>query len=159
MVCSRWQRAMVLPLPAPQNLERFPRAAGSQVEKWWARWPKMRPVACRAGDGQIGIVRRRPLFGLMVRGKLMQYGSWLFARVHCGAIPGRVAPGDCSPRAPAEIRTCPFRHTALHIMNSLRDGSLSESALRLVPDAATVIRSCTRLWVSMHPPCVPPTVP
>ena len=46
----------------------------------------------------------------------------------------------------------------LHIMNSLRDGSLSESAIRLVPDSATVVGSCTRLWVSMHPPCFPPTV-
>ena len=26
-------------------------------------------------------------------------------------------------------------------------------ALRLVPDAATVVGSWTRLWVSMHPPC------
>ena len=67
-------------------------------------------------------------------------------------------PQGIAPPGLPRIRTCPFRHTALHIMNSLRDGSLSESALRLVPDAATVVGSCTRLWVSMHPPCVPPTV-
>src|SRR5208337_705713 len=67
-------------------------------------------------------------------------------------------PQGIAPLGLPRIRTCPFRHTALHIMNSLRDGSLSESAIRLVPDAATVVGSCTRLWVSMHPPCVPPTV-
>jgi len=67
-------------------------------------------------------------------------------------------PQGIAPLGLPRIRTCPFRHTALHIMNSLRDGSLSESALRLVPDAATVVDSCTRLRVSMHPPCVPPTV-
>jgi len=67
-------------------------------------------------------------------------------------------PQGIAPLRLPRIRTCPFRHTALHIMNSLRDGSLSESAIRLVPDAATVVGSCTRLWVSMHPPCVPPTV-
>jgi hypothetical protein len=43
-------------------------------------------------------------------------------------------------------------------MNSLRDDSLSESAIRLVPDPATVVVSCPRFWVSMHPPCFPPTV-
>src|SRR5271166_554680 len=67
-------------------------------------------------------------------------------------------PQGIAPPGLPRIRTCPFRHTALHIMNSLRDGSLSESAIRLVPDAATVGGSCPRLWVSMHPPCVPPTV-
>ncbi len=67
-------------------------------------------------------------------------------------------PQGIAPLGLPRIHTCPFRHTALHIMNTLRDGSLSESALRLVRDAATVVGSCTRLWVSMHPPCVPPTV-
>src|SRR5208283_2248373 len=72
-------------------------------------------------------------------------------------VPGRVAPG-IAPLGLPQIRTCTFAHTAPHIMSSLRDGSLSESALRLVPDAATVVVSWTRLWVSMHPPCFPPTV-
>jgi hypothetical protein len=67
-------------------------------------------------------------------------------------------PQGIAPLGLPQIRTCPFRHTAPHIMNALRDGTLSESAIRLVPDAATVVGSCTRLWVSMHPPCVPPTV-
>jgi len=67
-------------------------------------------------------------------------------------------PQGIAPPGLPRIRTCPFRHTVLHIMNSLRDGSLSESALRLVPDAATVVGSCPRLWVSMHPPCFSPTV-
>jgi|SRR5271157_667430 len=39
------------------------------------------------------------------------------------------------------IRTRPLGHTARHITSSLRDGSLSESAIRLVPDAATVVGS------------------
>ena len=72
-------------------------------------------------------------------------------------VPGRVAPGDCSPGAPADPYLH-FAHTSPHIMSSLRDGSLSESALRLVPDAATVVVSWTRFRVSMHPPCFPPTV-
>jgi len=67
-------------------------------------------------------------------------------------------PQGIAPLGLPRIRTCPLRHTARHIMNSPRDGSLSKSALRLVPDSATVVGSCTRLWVSMHPPCVPPTV-
>ena len=67
-------------------------------------------------------------------------------------------PQGIAPLGLPRIRTCPFRHTALHIMSTLRDGSLSESAIRLVPDSATVVGSCTRLWVSMHPPCVLPTV-
>src|SRR5271157_4778916 len=67
-------------------------------------------------------------------------------------------PQGIAPLGLPQIRTCTFAHTAPHIMSSLRDGSLSESALRLVPDAATVGVSCTRLWVSMHPPCFPPTV-
>ena len=37
-------------------------------------------------------------------------------------------PQGIAPPGLPRIRTCPFRHTALHIMNSLRDGSLSESA-------------------------------
>ena len=37
-------------------------------------------------------------------------------------------PQGIAPLGLRRIRTCPFRHTALHIMNSLRDGSLSESA-------------------------------
>ena len=67
-------------------------------------------------------------------------------------------PQGIAPLGLPQIRTCTFAHTAPHIMSSLRDGCLSESAIRLVPDAATVVGSCTRLWVSMHPPCVPPTV-
>src|SRR5271157_4279729 len=67
-------------------------------------------------------------------------------------------PQGIAPLGLPQIRTCTFAHTAPHIMSSLRDGSLSESALRLVPDAATVVVSWTRLWVSMHPPCFPPTV-
>ena len=67
-------------------------------------------------------------------------------------------PQGIAPLGLPQMRTCPLGHTARHIMNSLRDGSLSESALRLVPDSATVVGSCTRLWVSMHPPCVPLTV-
>src|SRR5208337_419836 len=67
-------------------------------------------------------------------------------------------PQGIAPLGLPQIRTCTFAHTAPHIMNSLRDGSLSESAIRLVPDSATGVGSCTRLWVSMHPPCVPPTV-
>ena len=67
-------------------------------------------------------------------------------------------PQGIAPLGLPQIRTCTFAHTAPHIMSSLRDGSLSESALRLVPDAATVVVSCPRFWVSMHPPCVPPTV-
>ena len=38
------------------------------------------------------------------------------------------------------IRTCPLGHTALHVMSTLRDGTLSESAARLVPGIA--IRCC-----------------
>src|SRR5271157_5150022 len=70
---------------------------------------------------------------------------------------GRVAPGDCSPGAPAD----PYLHFRAYgssYMSTLRDGSLSESALRLVPDAATVVVSWARFRVSMHPPCFPPTV-
>ena len=67
-------------------------------------------------------------------------------------------PQGIAPLGLPQIRTCTFAHTAPHIMNSLRDGSLSESALRLVPDSATVVVSCTRFRVSMHPPCFPPTV-
>ena len=37
-------------------------------------------------------------------------------------------PQGIAPLGLPRIRTCPFRHTALHIMNTLRDGSLSESA-------------------------------
>src|SRR5271157_5922364 len=68
------------------------------------------------------------------------------------------SPQGFAPLGLPQIRTCPFGHTARHIISSLRDGSLSESAIRLVPDAATVVVSCPRLRVSMHPPCVPPTV-
>src|SRR5208337_3715038 len=46
-------------------------------------------------------------------------------------------PQGIAPLGLPQIRTCTFAHTAPHIMSSLRDGSLSESALRLVPDAAT----------------------
>src|SRR5208337_2574850 len=67
-------------------------------------------------------------------------------------------PQGIAPLGLPQIRTCTFAHTAPHIMSSLRDGSLSESALRLVPDSATVVGSWTRLWVSMHPTCFPPTV-
>src|SRR5208283_2631217 len=67
-------------------------------------------------------------------------------------------PQGIAPLGLPQIRTCTFAHTAPHIMSSLRDGSLSESALRLVPDAATVVVSGTRFRVSMHPPCFPPTV-
>ncbi len=67
-------------------------------------------------------------------------------------------PQGIAPLGLPRIRTCHFRHTARHIMSSLRDGSLSESAIRLVPDAATVVVSCPWFWVSMHPPCFPPTV-
>ena len=67
-------------------------------------------------------------------------------------------PQGIAPLGLPQIRTCTFAHTARHIMNTLRDGSLSESAIRLVPDSTTVVGSCTRLRVSMHPPCVPPTV-
>jgi hypothetical protein len=49
---------------------------------------------------------------------------------------GRVALGS-NPLGLPQIRTCTFAHTGRHIMSSLRDGSLSESALRLAPDAAT----------------------
>ena len=81
---------------------------------------------------------------------------------HTGLRPGRKTSHNRYIRSfvshPPQIRTCTFAHTAPHIMSSLRDGSLSEAALRLVPDAATVVVSCTRLWVSMHPPCFPPTV-
>ena len=55
-------------------------------------------------------------------------------------------PQGIAPLGLPQIRTCPLGHTARHIMHSLRDGSLSESALRLVPDSATVVGSCTRLW-------------
>ena len=51
----------------------------------------------------------------------------------------RVAQWNFTPTLP-RIRTCPLGHTDRHIMNSLRDGSLSESAIRLVPD--TAIRCC-----------------
>ena len=81
---------------------------------------------------------------------------------HTGLRPGRKTSHNRYIRSFVshlpQIRTCTFAHTARHIMNSLRDGSLSESALRLVPDPATVVVSCPRLWVSMHPPCFPPTV-
>ena len=67
-------------------------------------------------------------------------------------------PQGIAPLGLPQIRTCTFAHTAPHIMSTLRDGSLSESALRLVPDAATVVVSWSRFRVSMHPPCFPPTV-
>src|SRR5271157_5274104 len=67
-------------------------------------------------------------------------------------------PQGITPLGVPQIRTCTFAHTAPHIMSSLRDGSLSESAIRLVPVTATVVVLLARLWVSMHPPCVPPTV-
>src|SRR5208282_3455472 len=62
-------------------------------------------------------------------------------------------PQGIAPLGLPQIRTCTFAHTAPHIMSSLRDGSLSESALRLVPDAATVVVSWTLLWDSIYPPC------
>ena len=81
---------------------------------------------------------------------------------HTGLRPGRKTSHNRYIRSFVsqlpQIRTCTFAHAAPHIMSSLRDGSLSESALRLVPDAATVVVSCPRFWVSMHPPCFPPTV-
>ena len=81
---------------------------------------------------------------------------------HTGLRPGRKTSHNRYIRSFVshlpQIRTCTFAHTAPHIMSSLRDGSLSESALRLVPDAATVVVSWTRFRVSMHPPCFPPTV-
>ena len=81
---------------------------------------------------------------------------------HTGLRPGRKTSHNRYIRSFVshlpQIRTCIFAHTAPHIMSSLRDGSLSESAIRLVPDSATVGVSGTRLWVSMHPPCFPPTV-
>src|SRR5208282_974939 len=40
-------------------------------------------------------------------------------------------PQGIAPLGLPQIRTCTFAHTAPHIMSSLRDGSLSESALRL----------------------------
>ena len=67
-------------------------------------------------------------------------------------------PQGIAPPGLPQIRTCPLGHTARHIMNSLRNGSLSDSALRLVPDSATVVGSTTWFWVSMHPPWVPLTV-
>src|SRR5208337_1682678 len=93
-------------------------------------------------------------------------GPTLSSRVSGWGIPGTGEFGEFRAGWPQgiaslglpQIRTCTFAHTAPHIMSTLRDGSLSESALRLVPDAATVVVSCTRLWVSMHPPCFPPTV-
>ena len=81
---------------------------------------------------------------------------------HTGLRPGRKTSHNRYIRSFVshlpQIRTCTFAHTAPHIMSSLRDGSLSESALRLVPDAATVVVSWARFRVSMHPPCFPPTV-
>ncbi len=56
---------------------------------------------------------------------------------HTGLRPGRKTSHNRYIRSfvshPPRIRTCPLGHTARHIMNSLRDGSQSESALRLVP--------------------------
>ncbi len=49
-------------------------------------------------------------------------------------------PQGIAPPGLPRIRTCPLGHTARHIMKSLRDGSLSESAPHLVPDSA--IRCC-----------------
>ena len=49
-------------------------------------------------------------------------------------------PQGIAPPGLPRIRTCPLRHTALHIMNSLRGGTLSESAVRLVP--VNAIRCC-----------------
>src|SRR5208337_3348484 len=45
-------------------------------------------------------------------------------------------PQGIAPLGLPRIRTCPLGHTALHIMNSLRGGTLSESAIRLAPDTA-----------------------
>src|SRR5208337_1902407 len=49
-------------------------------------------------------------------------------------------PQGIAPLGLPRIRTCPLRHTALHIMSSLRGGTLSESAVRLAPSIA--IRCC-----------------
>jgi hypothetical protein len=49
-------------------------------------------------------------------------------------------PQGIAPLGLPRIRTCPLRHTALHIMSSLRGGTLSEPAVRLAPNIA--IRCC-----------------
>jgi hypothetical protein len=59
---------------------------------------------------------------------------------HTGLRPGRKTSHNRYIRSfvshPPRIRTCPLRHTALHIMRSLRGGTLSESAVRLAPSIA-----------------------
>src|SRR5208337_4590128 len=80
----------------------------------------MRSISIRvsAGAGELGVGRAR------------------------GSSPHQRAgwPQGIAPPGLPRIRTCPLRHTALHIMNSLRGDTLSESAIRLVPD--TAIRCC-----------------
>ena len=74
---------------------------------------------------------------------------------------GRVAPGDCSPGLP-QIRTCLFTHTAPHIMNALRDGTLSGPPLVVGADTVQVAQLGPPTVGATHksrllPQLVPPT--
>ena len=65
--------------------------------------------------------------------ELCDHGRVCFRRPVPGGWPRVLLPG--LPR----LCTCPFRHTATHLMDSVRNGCLSKSGLRLGTDCATVV--------------------